>query len=321
MKEVISISLSGLSGYLTNRAYMRTVQRIVPKKRYTDINLLGNLMNIDRHDLEQMYLETDCVREPENIFMYRALANSGLCTSFIDIGANYGHVASKIYQYYKKVVLIDANPNAATFLRKMFSNQKHVDIKHCALVGDPAIETVTLLVPEASSGLAHLSTSKNAFHTTDEQSFECEATTLDNMLAGEAIDSAYVKIDVEGLEYSVIQGGGNSLKRNNVIVGFEALSHQVATECCSLFPDHTFFFGRFDFLTSSGALTKSVPGVLRSIVRGGNIVIYKFTDISEVPLENFSQIVAVPTATVDKFENALRLEHEKLSGKINLSKV
>lgn len=318
MEQVIKLSLSGLQRYLARRAYMRSLYRLLPKRRFAEMTLLGEPVRIDRHDLEQVYLEADCVREPENIFIYRALAKSGLCTGYIDVGANYGHVASKVYEYFEKVVLVDANPNAANFLERMFSKKPHVKVVNCALVENEDVTTVTLMVSETSSGLAHISESSGAFRRSDEHAFECTATTLAKLIEGEQVRSAYVKIDVEGFEPSVIRGGGKLLQGENFIVGFEALSKEVASECCSLFIDHTFYFGRLDFLDPSGALTRSAAGILKSMFSDGGIVIYKSRSITDVPLSNFSQIVAVHNSRVSEFEQALQAEHSASKGRIEL---
>ena len=318
MEQVIKLSLGGLQLYLARRAYMRSLYRLLPKRRFVEMSLLGETVEIDRQDLEQVYLEADCVREPENIFIYRSLAKSGLCKAYVDVGANYGHVASKVFEYFEKVILVDANPNAAGFLRKMFTKKTHVKIVNCALVENEDVKKVTLMVSQTSSGLAHISESSGAFRRVDEQAFECSATTLSKLIESEQIKSAYVKIDVEGFESSVIRGGGRLLQNDRFIVGFEALSKEVAVECCAHFTDHTFYFGRLDFLEPSGALTRSAAGILKSLFGCSGIVIYKAKSIAEVPLSNFSQIVAVHDSRVVEFEDALQREHNVSKGRIEL---
>lgn len=318
MEEVIKLSLGGLQSYLARRAYMRSLYRLMPKRRFAEMTLLGERVTIDRQDLEQVYLETDCVREPENVFIYRALAKSGLCHAFVDVGANYGHVASKVYEHFRQVVLVDANPSAAHFLDTVFAKQAHVKVVNCALVESDEIEKVTLMVSESSSGLAHVASSSGAFQRSDERAFECGAMTLQRLLETERIESAYVKIDVEGFEPGVIKGGGKSLQRPGFIVGFEALSKEIASECCRLFDQHTFYFARLNFLDSSGALTRSVRGILRSLLGGGAIAIYRTDSIDDVPLSNFSQIVAVPNGLTGRFEDAMKKELAACGGRIDL---
>jgi FkbM family methyltransferase len=319
MEQVIRLSLSNLRRYLIRRAYMRSLYSILPKRRFAKMNLLGECVEIDRQDLEQVYLESDCIREPENIFIYRALAKSGVCRAYVDVGANYGHVASKVYENFEKVILVDANPNAALFLRTVFGKKAHVKVINCALVENQDVTKVTLMVSETSSGLAHISESSGAMSRSDEQAFECTATTLARLIEDEEVQSAYVKIDVEGFESSVIRGGGKILQNKNFIVGFEALSKNVAMECSALFTDHTFYFGRFDFLDPSGALTRSAIGIVKSLFGDSGIVIYKTKSIADVPLSNFSQIVAVHNSRVTEFENSLSVEHDALKRRIELT--
>ena len=317
MTELLKLQLSGLRKYLIKRAYMRSLRRWLPKHRYVQFERFSRKLRIDRHDLEQAALETDCIREPENIFIFRALARQGLCKRFIDLGANYGHIALKVLPHYADLVLVDANPNAVAFLREMFADQKRVQIRHCAVVGDEATKTVNLVVPRGRSGLAHVVDA-----AVDQQTaFECPAVTLDRLLAHHTQVPAYIKIDVEGLEDSVIRGGKNTVRNPRMIVGFEAWSRAAATKCCKLFSDHLFYSARFAFLNRSGALCSSPFGLLRAFFTGGAISIYRFNDIVEAPFNYFSQVIAVPRVIQSQFEDAIRAEWLHLGGTIDLATI
>jgi len=316
MNEVMKIQMRGLPEYLMKRAYVRSIRRVLPFKRNGSISIMGNDLVIDRYDLQQAQLETDCVCEPENIFIYRALANSGLCNTFIDIGANYGHLALKLHQHFAKVILIEANPNAAGFLKDLFRGQSGVEIFNCAIVSDEKISTVLLMVPNQQSGFAHVATTAAGNETTH----ECQASTLDRLLSKKITSSYCVKIDVEGLEQNVIKSGREVLNRPGVITGFEAQSRSMAIDCCDLFREHVFYFARFDFLGRSGALTQNMIQMLGALANGGNISVYKFENMANVPMDNFSQIFAVPKTHMEVFETALYSERARLSGCVDLAK-
>ena len=316
MQEVLSLSLTGLRRYLGRRAWMRSKVGRSPNHTMVPVTLRGRSIMVDQGDIEQFYLLTDCVREPENVFMYRALARSGLCRIFVDVGANYGHVALKVVDSYDRLVLVDANPHAAGFLRKLFAEDPNVSVHNVALVDGSDQKTVVLSVPENSSGLGSLNAQIAAGESV--RQFEVQATTLDLLLHDMTNTPAYVKIDVEGLEDKVIAGGMNLRRRDNIIFGFEALSREAAARCCDHFADHAFYFARFDFLNPTGALTKSMGGLLRAVAFGGSIRLYRFHGINDLTIDNFSQIIAVPRVLQASFERAMHAYASKQGNRIDL---
>ena len=109
-------------------------------------------------------------------------------------------------------------------------------------------------------------------------SYQCQAATLDHVIRS-VHDPMYIKIDVEGVEEQVLKGGLEKIKSLDSIIGFEALSKEVAVKCCALFTEHDFYFARFDFMNRSGALTRSWAGVAGALLLGGTIGVYRFVDI------------------------------------------
>ncbi|HEU5079604.1 MAG TPA: FkbM family methyltransferase [Opitutaceae bacterium] len=317
MERIAKLALKGLNAYLLKRTAIRFFGKNSHKGEKHRMIVLDNEIQLDPGDVEQRYFIEQCIREPENIFIYKALAKSGLCDTFVDVGANFGHVASTVYPAYKKLTLIEANPNAAAQLRSLFRNKEKVQIENIALVDSAEIEEVTLSVPSNSSGLATIRAS--ADHDSTATKYKCRASTLDKVLAGKANRSTYIKIDVEGAEEQVLRGGQELIEQHKPIVGFEALSKDVARRCCSLFPQHVFYFARFDFLNASGALTKSVRGVIRAALFGGSIEVLKFTDIDSVPFDNYTQIIAVSMDRQKAFEEALRSEVGAIQGGLSLN--
>ena len=315
MTELLRLQLRGFRKYLAQRAHVRSVPRWLPTRRYAEVQRLGKTLRIDRRDLEQIGFETDCIREPENIFIFRALAHQGLCKRFIDVGANYGHIALKVLPHYPDLLLVDANPNSVDFLRAMFADHKQVQVRHYAVVDDEAIKSVTLVVPLGRSGLAHV---VGSVVPEGQVAFQCPAITLDRLLADHIEAPTYIKIDVEGFESNVIRGGKDVTRNPNMIVGFEAWSRSAATECCKLFSERLFYFARFSFLNRSGAMTRSLSGLVSALLSGGTISVYRFTDISEVPFDHFSQVIAVPKPIQHQFEDAIRAEHSSMGGTLDL---
>lgn len=315
MHKIASLELTGLRSYLFKRIMIRYVGHSLAGRPSNTRSVLGNKVTFDDHDIEQRYFLENCVREPENIFLYNALAASGLCSTFVDVGANFGQVASEVFPSYDRLLLVEANPKAAAFLSGLFNGHDKVQIKNVALVDSDLVKQVTLLVPDNSSGTATIQADSSA--SVKGAAYQCQAATLDRVIC-EAGDPMYIKIDVEGVEEQVLRGGLQKIKSLDSIIGFEALSKEVAVRCCALFTAHDFYFARFDFMNRSGALTKSWAGVAGALLLGGNIGVYKFAHIDEVELDNFTQIIAVPRGLSSKFETAIGTYLDRTGGKVKL---
>jgi FkbM family methyltransferase len=297
--------LSGLLPYLLTRSRLRFFDKANVKAPGKSVSIFGRIVSLSMVDLEQKYLAADCIREPENLLVYRAIASSGLVNTFIDIGANCGHVAASILNNYAHILLFEPNPKLAELLRQIYIDQKHVEIKECAIVDEASVGTVTLTVPDDSSGLAtlggtHLSSQHGQFQT-----FRVKASTLAKEVDGYDLSASYIKIDVEGFEANIIQSAKVVINDQRSIVGFEALSGKAAINCAKLFNNHVFYCARFDFLENGGALSKSIMGMLKALMFGASIEILKLDKLESSDLANFSQIYAVPAEKAHEFERSI----------------
>jgi len=250
-----------------------------------------------------LYLYKDCIREPENTILYRALAKYRVVDLFVDIGANCGHVACSIMEDFKKIILIEPNPSLFIILKSIFTNSKNVILNECAIVSSPSLTTVTLSVPVTSSGLASIGDSHLSLGS-DCVSYVVAANTLDNILINES-GRPYIKIDVEGFEFEIIKSALAYIQSNRPIVGFEALTKGRALECSKLFTDYSFYCARFNFMESGGALSRSLLKLFLSIFSGHNIQILKIENISTADITNYSQLIAVPDEISDRLEKAV----------------
>jgi FkbM family methyltransferase len=302
MKVIEKIKLTGLFIYLLGRAKMRFLQ----SRKKISIKIFGQRVTLDPKDLEQKYFAEDCVREPENLFVYKSLSRYGVAKTFVDIGANCGHVAASVVEDFQRVILFEPNPKLAELLRKIFSDFKTVEIKECAIVGKETIGIVQLTVPEESSGLATLGGTHLSNKRSSASTYDVRATTLESEISESMLGEAYIKVDVEGFEYEVLNSARELIVKTRPIVGFEALSLEAAQKCISLFKDCKFYCARFDFLEPGGALSKSTIGILRSLIAGGAIEVLELDVLSPINLNNFSQIYAVPNEKSEQFENSVR---------------
>jgi FkbM family methyltransferase len=168
------------------------------------IKVNKNLVAIDDKDLEQRYLSVDCVREPENLLLYKAIASSGIAEHFVDIGANCGHVSLSILKDYKKIILFEPNPKLHPILYGLFKNHNHVVIKKCAIVNQRSVGHMNLNVPHSSSGLATLGDflvkqSENI------SSYKIKASTLSKEAPPQFLKNAYIKIDGQEKFIEILQ--------------------------------------------------------------------------------------------------------------------
>jgi FkbM family methyltransferase len=309
MNQLISkLKLTGIPRYLASRAYMRAIARTGPAAK----TIRGRQVSLNLADAEQRYMYRDCIREPENAIIYMAMAKHGLADTFIDIGANCGHVALSIIDCYSSILLYEPNPVLASLLREIFYCSNNVQIKEKAIVGSSAVSEVKLFVPFNSSGLAtvvgtHLNNSSSA------QEYSVAATTLSAEFGDKSLANAYIKIDVEGQEYDILSSSQELFNLHRPIVGFEALTTELLAKCASIFENCHFYCSRFDFLEPGGSLVKSPYGLLKALVFGGSIDVLKVDPGSAGSLSNFSQVYAVPNEKRQCFENAIQDSFAKCS--------
>lgn len=301
---IANFKISGLFQYLLSRFWMKILYAInYNKGKSQSINFNNSIVNLKLEDLEQLYLYKDCIREPENTILYKALAKYRIVDLFVDIGANCGHVACSVMQDFNKIVLIEPNPYLFTILKSIFANSKNVTLNECAIVSSPSLKTVTLSVPVTSSGLASIGDSHLSLGS-DCIAYEVAANTLDSILINEQ-GRPYIKIDVEGLEFEIIKSALGYIQSNRPVVGFEALTKERALHCSELFVDYSFYCSRFNFMESGGALSKSLLKLFSSLFSGHNIQILKIENISAVDITNYSQLIAVPNEISCRLEKAV----------------
>ena len=297
--------LRGLFAYLMMRTKLRYLNDKKSRLKNNTQVIFGQQVNLDLIDLEQKYLAVDCVREPENLIVYRSLAESGLIDTFMDIGANCGHVAVSVAHNFAHVLLFEPNPKLAKLLRDIFQNHSSVTIRECAIVDEASVGKLSLTVPDESSGLATLSGTYLSKQHGTVHTYDVRASTLATEVEGFSVQNAYIKIDVEGFEANIINSAKELINNQRPIVGFEALSKEAALSCTRLFDDYVFYCARFDFLEDDGALSRSVPGIIKAMIFGAHIEILKIQSLAGGNLNNFSQIYSVPREKMAAFEKSI----------------
>ena len=302
--KIASIKLKKLPTYLLKRAFLRFAPlRLLSISDRIKIN--NCFITINKKDLEQKYLAIDCVREPENLILYKAISSFGIAKNFIDIGANCGHVSLSVVKDFKIVILFEPNPKLHPILTGMFKDYDHVLIKKCAIVDNEHIGFMNLNVPESSSGLATLGDFllKKSGNTS---SYKIKANILSKEVSSQHLKNAYIKIDVEGLEEKIINSIHPIINRYKPIVGFEALSTLSAIRCMRHFKGYSFYCARFNFLENGGALSRSAFGIFKTLFFGSSIDVIKIRNFNRMKFNNFSQIYAVPNTKAINFESSIK---------------
>jgi FkbM family methyltransferase len=134
-------------------------------------------------------------------------------SSAVDVGAHIGSFTSLLLQISPKGrhVAIEASPSKAASLRKRFHG---VDVRSVA--ASDSNGTATFQEDMQLSGFSRLSAESSNDHCI---SYTVETCRLDSLLSEH--DPDLIKIDVEGLELSVLRGATETIKRCRPAIIFE----------------------------------------------------------------------------------------------------
>ena len=149
---------------------------------------------------------------------------------FIDIGAHYGYyslLASKLVNEEGKVYSFEASINNYQILKKNTENSNNIEIYNYAVSDE---ETMVVfyefpnLFSEYNSLLIDQFRSESWFKEFKPQEIKVKSVILDNYFEDHKIKSNFIKIDVEGAEFKVINGLSKHLTLYNPKVIMEYLS-------------------------------------------------------------------------------------------------
>lgn len=147
--------------------------------------------------------------------------------SFIDVGANFGHVSmlvAKLLGSDVNIIAFEPNPVLARSIDEHFSKQglSKVTVTNCALGESESL--LTLTIPGAVSGLGNLLGRVDDDDHEGTESYSVQVKTADSILTEwlaqhrELKGRLVVKIDVEGFELSVLRGMREVLKEVSICI-------------------------------------------------------------------------------------------------------
>lgn len=137
----------------------------------------------------------------------------------LDIGANHGQMAMKFAQYCRHVYSFEPNPEQAALARK--SMPDNVTLVEKAV--SDSNQFVSFYIDRRPGMNAVASSILKLDEMPDEfsEKIEVEAITIDDFVAAKKINPKLIKIDVEGHERAVIEGGINTIRSHRPYVIFE----------------------------------------------------------------------------------------------------
>ncbi len=226
--------------------------------------------------------QLDCLSayEPETVATFQALVQPGMTVA--DIGANLGHHTLILAALVGKTGSVHAfEPHPETF-QELVTNTRlngygHVHCSHMALSSKTGGATLHLAADAAMHSLG-----STKYH--DEQTVAVETETLDRYVERHGLSRLdLVKIDVEGAERLVIEGGAATLEKFAPILIVELSEHSAA------------------FGYSDADLFADLKSWNYSLFMAGTP---PFQPLDEVLDAEFYNVVAVPPAQLDRLVKA-----------------
>lgn len=187
--------------------------------------------------------------EPE----FRLLASLGPASLALDVGGNWGQsiYALKRTARPAKIISFEPNPVLAGRLQRRFANDGSVDIHGCALSNSRG--EFTLYMPRYGNylydGLASLKYEEardwftpERFAWFDPARLSIESATVETMtLDSLALSPAVVKIDVQGAEELVVEGGIETFDRCKPITIMECPTARIVSQFSEM-DLHAYFY-------------------------------------------------------------------------------
>tara|TARA_Y100001978_G_scaffold35671_1_gene31580 strand:- start:264 stop:1169 length:906 start_codon:yes stop_codon:yes gene_type:complete len=132
----------------------------------------------------------------------------------IDIGANIGNHSIEFSKFFDHVKAFEANPDTFEILKFNTKNFDNIRIFNFGLGKDDCIMNMI----ETKNNIGQSKVIKNP--NTEDIVFSIKIKKLDDILNTDK-NINLIKIDVEGMEYDVLLGSEQLIKRNKPIIAFE----------------------------------------------------------------------------------------------------
>ena len=195
---------------------------------------------------------------PVSLLPYLA---KGTPISMIDVGAHNGDFLMMVSKHsdISQAVIVEPIIELAQHLREKFKRSGY-SVFNCALSNKAGL--VDFEIQEATATSSLLKINRDMPELADiglgsSKTIQCQTRTLDDVVYEAGLDNVYLlKIDVQGAEYLVLQGGVETLKKTHLIwieVSFKPLYEKSCT-----------FFEIYEMLYNSGFIFKGLEPVFYS---------------------------------------------------------
>jgi FkbM family methyltransferase len=138
---------------------------------------------------------------------YKSLIGSSSCLVY-DIGANYGNRTKIFSEIGYNVIAVEPQKRCVEYLKKQFCKHKNIEVIDCAV----GLRNETRIMYESKNTLLSTLSEKFINNTTGSGRFdgmtwvtksEVKVITLNDLISMKGIPK-FIKIDVEGYEYEVV---------------------------------------------------------------------------------------------------------------------
>jgi FkbM family methyltransferase len=136
----------------------------------------------------------------------------------IDIGALWGGYSLLLKRFSKKLLIFEPNNNNYNFLLKSLRSNKNIEIINAA-VSDKS-NSATLKIPENNPGNATIESENKFDDINNVREYKVTTKKIDDL---NIKNIGFIKIDIEGHEYSAVRGMAELLKdqRPNLLIEIE----------------------------------------------------------------------------------------------------
>jgi len=180
----------------------------LPQLATYSFDYIGTTIAIDGvYEIRELDLIKDFLVE------YHPNALKGSC---LDIGANIGNHTVYFSKLFNKVLSFEPNPHPFKLLKVNTENYENIFISNFGLSNSR--HSATFFTSKSNIGGSGL-------HGESVDEIQVQLETLDELNLNKE-NISFIKIDVEGHELQVLDGGSNFFKEHSPIVAFEQHSHE-----------------------------------------------------------------------------------------------
>ena len=268
---IASLSSFGYRRHCLRRTFSlvcNRLNRITPCEARPKRVIRGQQLTFRLHDYNECFFYFGTAVEPENTALIGAIGSESNGGDFIDVGANYGQISSDLVGKFRSMVLLEPNPEAASFLRTLFAVERSVRIVEAG-AGDKAQPGVFCIAEEDQSGGSRISTNVNDIGP------KITVTTVDDVVEQSGITPVVIKIDVEGFEEHVLRGAARTIEVHHPILAWEVRNKEHFEACRQFIPN-------WDFYRADSALVHGLKGIRRVIIFARAVIGGSKTYISKV---------------------------------------